>query len=184
VIREVTEALIDLIAAKTPESPGWVMATSLHGGAGSDPTADKLHICLYAVEEHGHLRNLPPVLTPDGYRRPPLVLRLHYLMAYLSNDHLETQARLAKVAEIFYDTPVLGPERLRPALAAKVGSITVRMRNPGAEERSQVWTGLGRPMRLALYYDVDVAPIDSQDVEGAKTIEQRTIKYGYQVPPQ
>jgi hypothetical protein len=141
-------------------------------------------VCLYAVEEHGHLRNSPPVLTPDGYRRPPLALRLHYVMAYISTDHLETQARLARVAEIFYDNPILGPERLKPELAAKVGRITARLRNPGAEERNQIWTGFGRPMRLALYYDVDIAPIDSLDVEGAKEIQRREIGYGYQVPPQ
>lgn len=176
-IRDVTEALIDLIAAKTPETPNWVLATSLHGGTTTEPTAEKLHVFLYAVEEHAHLRNQPPVLTPDGYRRPPLALRLHYLMTYYDTSHLECQARLAKVAEIFYDTPVLGPERLHPALASKVGQITVRMRNPGAEERSQVWTGLGRPMRLALYYDVDIAPIESQLPEGAKQVLRREIDY-------
>lgn len=176
-IRDVTEALVDLIASRTPETPNWVQATSLHGGTAADPTTDKLHVFLYAVEEHAHLRNQPAVLTPDGYRRPPLALRLHYLMTYIDADHLECQARLAKVAEIFYDTPVLGPERLRPALAAKVARVTVRMRNPGAEERSQVWTGLGRPMRLALYYDVDIAPIESQLPEGAGTIKRREIDY-------
>lgn len=176
-IADVTQALIDLIASKTPETPNWVQATSLHGGTATDPTAEKLHVFLYAVEEHAHLRNQPPMLTPDGYRRPPLALRLHYLMTYVDTSHLECQSRLAKVAEIFYDTPILGPERLKPALAAKVGRITVRMRNPGAEERSQVWTGLGRPMRLALYYDVDIAPIESQLPEGAKEVRRREIDY-------
>ena len=176
-IRDVTEALIDLIASKTPETPDWVKATSLHGGGTSEPATDKLHVFLYAVEEHAHLRNQPPVLTPDGYRRPPLALRLHYLVTYFDTSHLECQARLAKVAEIFYDTPVLGPERLKPALAAKVGQITVRMRSPGAEERGQVWTGLGRPMRLALYYDVDIAPIESQLAEGGKQIVRREVDY-------
>jgi hypothetical protein len=177
VIADVTQALIDLIASKTPETPNWVLATSLHGGTATDPTAEKLHVFLYAVEEHAHLRNQPPVLTPDGYRRPPMALRLHYLLTYVDTNHLECQERLAKVAEIFHDTPVLGPERLRPALAAKVGRITVRMRNPGAEERSQVWTSLGRPMRLALYYDVDIAPIESQLPEGAKEVLRREIDY-------
>jgi hypothetical protein len=106
-----------------------------------------------------------------------MALRLHYLLTYVDTNHLECQERLAKVAEIFHDTPVLGPERLRPALAAKVGRITVRMRNPGAEERSQVWTSLGRPMRLALYYDVDIAPIESQLPEGAKEVLRREIDY-------
>ncbi len=176
-IRDVTEALVDLLVSKTPESPGWIVVSSLHGGAANDPVTDKLHVFLYAVEEHAHLRNAPDVLTPDGYRRPPLALRLHYLMTYISTDHLETQSRLAKVAEVFYDTPVLGPERLHPALAAKVSRITVRMRNPGAEERSQVWTGLGRPMRLALYYDVDIAPIESRLPDGAGPIRRREIDY-------
>lgn len=176
-IRDVTEALIDLIESKTPETPNWVQATSLHGGPATEPTAEKLHVFLYAVEEHAHLRNQPPVLTPDGYRRPPLALRLHFLMTYIDSDHLECQARLAKVAEIFYDAPILGPDRLRPALAAKVGRVTVRMRNPGAEERSQVWTSLGRPMRLALYYDVDIAPVESQLAEGAAEIRRREIDY-------
>lgn len=176
-IADVTQALLDVIVSKTPETPNWVLATSLHGGTATDPTAEKLHVFLYAVEEHAHLRNQPPVLTADGYRRPPMALRLHYLMTYIDTNHLECQERLAKVAEIFYDTPVLGPERLKPPLAAKVGRITVRMRNPGAEERSQVWTSLGRPMRLALYYDVDIAPIESQLPEGAKEVLRREIDY-------
>jgi hypothetical protein len=180
-IPDVTEALIDLIESKTPETPNWVQATSLHGGTAKEPTAEKLHIFLYAVEEHAHLRNQPSVLTPDGYRRPPLALRLHYLMTYVDTDHLECQARLAKIAEIFYDQPVLGPEMLKPGLADKVGQITVRMRNPGAEERSQVWTSLSRPMRLALYYDVDIAPVESRMAEGDQQILRREIDY-HRVP--
>ena len=182
-IRDVTESIIDLLVSQTPELNDWVVATSLHGGT-PDPAVNKLHVCLYAVEEHAHLRNQPPVLTPDGYRKPPLWLRLHYLIAYFATDHLETQSRLARVVQVFYDTPIIGPERLRPDLAKRVGRITIRLRNPGAEERNQIWTGLGRPMRLALYYDVDVAPIEGLSPDGWGEVERREIQYGYQVPPQ
>jgi hypothetical protein len=177
VIPDVTKALIDLIETRTAGEGDWVVATSLHGG-GPEPTANKLHVCLYAIDEHAHLRNQPPVSTPTGFRRPPLMLRLQYLMAYYATNHIETQTRLARVVQVFYETPLIGSEILRPALASRVGRVSVRLRNPGSEERNQIWTALGRPMRLALYYDVDVAPIDAVDAEGWGRVDQRELRYG------
>ena len=176
-IREITETVVDAITAATADLGSWVLVTPLHEGA-PQPTANRLHVYLHAVEEHGHMRNQPVVRTPEGYKRAPLALRLHYVMSYFGNDHLEAQARLDRVVQVFHTTPILGPEVFRPALVGHVERLTVRMRSLGTEERSQIWTALGRPMRLSLYYDVDVAPIDTLEREGQGIIESRDVRYG------
>jgi len=86
-------------------------------------------------------------------------LRLDYLVTYVG-AHDEAQARLARVLAVFHTTPILGPAELPSVVTDHVSQITVRLRTTTADERNQVWTSLGRPARLALFYTVDVVPVD------------------------
>lgn len=176
-IREVTETLVDHIQAATPDLGDWVAATSLHKD-GPVPTADKLHIYLYAIAEHGHLRNAPMVRTDDGYERPPLSVRLHYLAAYFGDGHLEAQSRLTRVLEVFHATPILKRSQLRAPLAAMTSQITVRLLDPTSEEKNQIWSSLGHNMRPSLYYEVDVAPVEMTSPDGIGVIDELHIEYG------
>ena len=157
-IREVTDALIGHIRSRTPDLGDWVVLNSL-SSADTAPASGRLVIAVVAVEEHDHLRNRPLVATGDGYRRAPLALRLHYLMTY-TGPHDEALLRLARVIQVFHTTPILGPAELSPEVSAQVARITVRLRTTTPDERNQVWTALGRPARLSLFYEVDVAPVD------------------------
>jgi hypothetical protein len=176
VIDLVSKAIVDHLLSRTTDlGAGWVELTSLESGG--NLSANKLHVCLYAIDEHDHLRNAPLVESKAGWVRPPLALRLSYAMTYVSNQHVEVQARLARVLQVFHSTPVLGPESLPPEVAALVQRVTVRLQSPGDEQRNHLWTAFGRGMRLALYYLVDVALVPPIQQEGAGTVREHRVEY-------
>lgn len=174
-IREVSESLVDVIENATPDLGSWVELSSL-SAADKEPTLRRLALALYAVEEHPHLVNRPLVTSPDGYVRAPLALRLHYLVSY-TGDHDEAQSRLARVVAVFHTTPIVGPAQLPPALAQDVASLTVRLVTTTADERNQIWGALGRAARLALFYGVDVAPVNLVAHDGAGAVQAHRIDY-------
>lgn len=174
-IKPVTDSIVAHLTAHTADLGTWVIVHSL-SRADADPAADRLAVALYGVEEHPHLRNRPLVDSPAGFRRPPLALRLNYLMSYWG-DHEEAQERLTRVVQLFHTTPILRTPDLDPALAAQVDHITIRLRTTSADERNQIWTGLGRPQRLGLFYQVDVAPIAPLEREGRGRIDEHRIAY-------
>lgn len=174
-IREVSETLADVIRQATPDLGAWIELSSL-SAADTDPTTNHLAVALYAVEEHPHLRNRPLVSSPVGYVRAPLALRLHYLMMHMG-AHDEAQTRLDRVIAVFHTTPIIGQAQMPPALAAEVESLTVRLTTTTPDERNQIWGALGRSARLALFYDVDVAPVDLLTHEGAGTVQAHRIDY-------
>lgn len=174
-IREVSETLVAVVENATPDLGSWVVLSSL-SASDPDPATRRLAIALYAVEEHPHLRNRPLVSSPTGYVRPPLALRLHYLVTYVG-DHDEAQSRLSRVVAAFHTTPVIGQAQLPPPLAAEVEALTVHLVTTTADERNQVWGALGRSARLALFYTVDVAPVDLVTREGAGVVETHRVDY-------
>ncbi|KQY42963.1 Pvc16 family protein [Cellulomonas sp.] len=174
-IREVSETLVDVIEQATPDLESWVDLSSL-SAADADPTVRRLALALYAVEEHPHLVNRPLVSSPTGHVRAPLALRLHYLVTYVG-AHDEAQSRLARVVAVFHTTPIIGPAQMSPALAQEAATLTVRLVTTTADERNQVWGALGRSARLALFYDVDVAPVDLLAHDGAGSVRTHRIDY-------
>lgn len=175
-IRSVTETIVDYLLSQTPDLGDWVAAAAVDTDA-PPLTANQLHLFLYGIDEHAHMRNLPLESTPAGYVRAPMFLRLAYGLLYQSTDHLETQGRLARVVQVFHTTPILRPPSFRPELVGRVHALTLRLRSPSLEERNQLWTGLGRAMRLALYYDVDVAPVLPLEREGRGKIETLEARF-------
>lgn len=158
-IREVSQTLLRLIEAATPDLGSWVEVNSL-SAADSAPMTGHLALALYAVGEHPHLGNRSILQTAGGQVRATPALRLQYLVVYMG-DHDEAQARLARVVGVFHGTPIVGRDRLPDALGAEVATITIRLVTTSADERHHVWAALGRPARLALFYDVDLTPVDA-----------------------
>jgi Pvc16 N-terminal domain len=176
VIDAVTTAVVDYLAKSTQDLGDWIEVSAIDSEAGV-PTKDKLHVVLYGIDEHGYLRNLPLEQSDAGLVRPPLFLRLSYLLAYFGDNHDEVQRRLGRVVEVFHTTPILHAPDLSPALAERVQSLTVRLRSPSLDERNQLWTALSRAMRLALYYEVDVAPVPVTERDGHGHIETLDVRY-------
>ena len=153
-IDEVTRALAAHIHTRSPDLGEWVVIHSL-SASDPDPGQGRLVACLLAVDELEHFRNSPPGARRDGAQMSPL--RLHYLFTYFG-PHDEAMSRIARLLAIFDATPVLGRGQLPPTLADRVERITVQLHNTTVAERHQVWSTLGRPGRLGLFYDVDVLP--------------------------
>lgn len=176
-IDTVTTALIDHLAKATQDLGDWIEVSAIDSEA-APPTKDRLHVVLYGIDQHDHLRNLPLERGEDGgLVRPPLFLRLSYLLAYFGGKHEEVQRRLSRVVEVFHTTPILRAPELSPALAERVQSLTVRLRAPSLDERNQLWTALSRPMKLALHYEVDVAPVPTSERDGHGRIETLDVNY-------
>lgn len=175
-IRLVTETIVARLAAATADLGDWITVAAADADAPA-LVANNLHVSLYAISEHAHMRNLPLESTIEGYVRTPLWLRLNYVLLYASNDHLETQARLSRVLQVFYAAPILRAPDILPELLDRVETITVRLRTTTLEERFQIWSTLSRPMRLALYYEVDVAPVPMPVTVGRGRVETLDVEY-------
>lgn len=175
-IREVSEAVRAVVHEATPDLGAWVVMHSL-SQADKVPLPDNKGIlALVAVAEHPHLRNRPLVEGVAGLVRAPLSLQLTFMVTYIG-DHDEAQIRLARVVQALHTTPILRPPVLDPALAAEVGAITIRLLAPSADERNQIWGALGRPGRLALFYDVDVAPVPVLERQGVGRVREHHIDW-------
>jgi hypothetical protein len=176
VIIEVSEALRDVIHQATPDLGSWVVLHSLS-------QADKIALpdlkgilALIAVEEHPHLRNRPLVEGNAGLVRAPLSLKLHYIVTFVG-EHDESQRRLARIVQAFHTTPVLRAPALAPPLADEVDSIAIRLVGPTHDQRNQIWGALGRPGRVSLFYEVDVAPVPVLEREGAGRVVEHRIEF-------
>lgn len=175
-IAEVSSALVDVVHQATPDLGVWMVQHSLSQGDTAPVPDNRGILALVAVEEHGHLRNRPLVEGSAGLVRPPLALRLSYLVTYIG-VHDEAQRRLGRVVQAFHTTPVLRSPDLQPPLADQVDSVTVRLVDPSHDERNQIWGALGRAGRLAVFYQVDVAPIPVLEREGAGRVLEQRIEY-------
>ncbi len=178
-IREVTETLVELIQRETPDLGEWVTPISLHEDATLPGT--RLAVCLYAIDEHTHARNRPMEYDGDRYRRPPAMMRLSYMIAFFGGDdsvaHLDEQQRLDRVLQVFHNYPTITPTDMSGSLGESVDKLTVRMWSPPIEERNEIWTGFGRSMRLALFYQVDAVPITTTEA-GGPPITSQQIDFG------
>ena len=171
----VTDALVTFLQTRVPDVGTWTVHSL--SNADTAPAKDKPVIALIAVDEHEHTRNRPLVDTLNGLQRPPLQLRLEYLLTYVGK-HDEAQKRLSRVVSAFHTRPILGSGELSPALAEQVERVTVRLRNTTADERNQIWSALGRNGRLSLFYTVDVAPAPLlPDADGERRIRSHEIDY-------
>lgn len=177
-IDAVTKAIVTHLTRATADLGDWVRVSALHADAAPAPATNHLHVVLYGIDEHGHMRNRPlEESIAGGLVRAPVFLRLSYVMTYISDTPLEVQIRLARVIETFHTTPVLEVAELDPDLAERVKTLTVRLRTTTLDERNQLWTALHRPLLLALYYEVDVAPVPVTQREGRGRVKTLELAY-------
>jgi hypothetical protein len=164
-IDEVTSALAELLRIRGGD-PDWVAIGSLEAGAALTP--HQIHLCLCGITELPCLRNAPVSGAAGALRRPPLGLRLTYVVAGPGFQPLELQERLSRVAQIFHSASSLGAEDLGACLSSRLRRLTIRLLDLPLAERAALWSAYGRPMQLALYYEADMAlaqPPEREEVE-------------------
>ncbi|MGX4695359.1 Pvc16 family protein [Streptomyces sp. JNUCC 63] len=175
-ITEISDALRDVIHLATPDYGKWMVLHSLSQADKTPVPEAKGILALIAVGEHDHLRNRPLTEGAAGLVRAPLALKLHYLATFIG-DHDEAQHRLARIVQAFHTTPILRPPVLAPPLSDEVGTVTIRLVGPTHEQRNQIWGALGRPGRLALFYEVDVATVPVLQQDGAGRVVEHRVEY-------
>jgi hypothetical protein len=124
-----------------------------------------LSVYLYHIGTDATLRNQSqlPVGTA-GLIRPPLALRLSYLITPLLSTEAENQMLLGRVMQALHDQPlisVLGGQPIGDSHGGGSPAIRVWMEPLGLEELTRIWHALGTDYRLSLAYQLRVVLIDS-----------------------
>jgi hypothetical protein len=158
VIDEVTRTLVDLLASADGELGSTsVEARSL--AADAERADDALVVFLHGVEELPGRWTVPPTIGGTGATRPaPPGMRLRYLVTYEGEDHLVAQARLAAVAGVAADHPILTGDALRPGLRDHADRLQIAGYDLDQDGQQQLWRALARPFQLSLSFAVELVP--------------------------
>lgn len=124
-----------------------------------------LSVYLYHIGPDASLRNQQqlPVGTA-GLIKPPLALRLSYLITPLLGTEALSQMLLGRVMQSLHDQPLitmLGGQPLGNSLGGGSPAIRVWMEPLALEELTRIWHALGTNYRLSLAYQLRVVLIDS-----------------------
>jgi Pvc16 N-terminal domain len=119
-----------------------------------------LSVYLYHISPDASLRNQPqlPVGTA-GLIKPPLSLRLSYLITPLLGTEALSQMLLGRVMQSLHDQPLI--TMLDDSLGGGSPAIRVWMEPLALEELTRIWHALGTSYRLSLAYQLRVVLIDS-----------------------
>lgn len=144
-----------------------------------------LSVWLYRVARDEEQLNVPPQrIAYNQVRRPPLPLRLHYLMTPVTATDLaggsETeQLILGKVLEVFHDHPLMRGTDLQRELSGTNAELAVRLEALTLEEIARVWDALDGSYQLSVSYEVSSVHIASgREPEGLTPVEVALPDYG------
>lgn len=136
----------------------------------------RLSLWLYQVQQNEHLRNVQPTRVPEDasiVRLPPLAVNLFYLLTPSTKSVEGNQLLLGRSMQILHDNPVLLLESSQEQGRAE--EIRISMCQRDLRELAEVWEALQQPYRLSVCYEVRVPRIDSQRVEHAGRIGDRSF---------
>jgi hypothetical protein len=156
-----------VLGALFDPAAGGVMDATLNSPQQmSQASMQGLSVWLYRVLRDEERLNAPPVrVGPDLVRRPPLPLRLHYLLTPVTatdaaDGTATEQVILGKVLQIFHDTCRLRGVSLRDDFSGTEIDLHLRLESLTVDELTRVWDALEAPYRLSVSYEVSVVEID------------------------
>ena len=135
-----------------------------------------LSIWLYRVVRDDNRLNDPPVrVSITESHKPPLPLRLHYLVtplvriANINAWQLE-QLIMGKVMQALHDHAHFSGTDLSGPLAGTDSEFRLRLETLTLEELTRIWDALNRPYQLSISYEAAVVLIDSEQGEQASPV--------------
>jgi hypothetical protein len=138
-----------------------------------------LSLFLYEIVEDGSAKNRPHVRTgapPDVIvRKPPLALKLKYLVTPWSSSRESEQEMLGRVMQVLYDGAVLTGSQLQGDLQNTATSLKVTLAALDLEERTRIWHAIQHPYRLSVNYEVRVVNIASRDDHAVRAVAERVL---------
>jgi hypothetical protein len=124
-------------------------------------------IWLYrVVRDESRLNDPPRRPTPNTIQRPPLPMRLHYLVTPITSrdndgDPETEQYLLGKILQLFHSKPRLRGADLKDELAGSGAELNVRLETLALDEIARVWEALEGSYQLSVSYEVSVINIES-----------------------
>jgi hypothetical protein len=184
-IGAVTQSMTELLTKKLNKPPllgtsVTLRVTTLPPDDDRIDTADGVNLFLYRVSEDPFGKNDPwrgDRDHPNGSKRPPLSLVLHYLLtAYakkgdaIAQDDITAHRILGNAMAIFHEYPVLNDvhdadfdadlvTQFADELRKSFERIKVSLAPLSMEDFSKIWTGLGKAHRLSVAYEVSLVQI-------------------------
>jgi hypothetical protein len=128
-----------------------------------------LSVWLYRIERDPMRLNLPPErIAADLLRRPPMPLRLHYLMVPVTfkgtgggAPEVE-QAVMGRVIQALHSKPILrGTDFANTDLEGTDAELHVHLETLVLDELSRIWDALEGSFQLAVSYEVAVVNVDA-----------------------
>jgi hypothetical protein len=176
-IRDVSltlEARLD-VALAVMSPPPDVVIDNLVSEPGQLPA---LSLFLYEIVEDS-VKNRPHVRTgapPDVLvRKPPLALKLKYLVTPWSTSRETEQEMLGRVMQVLYDGAVLTGPQLRGDLQGTATSLKITLAALDLEERTRIWHAIQHQYRLSVNYEVRVVNIASRDEHAVRAVSERVL---------
>jgi hypothetical protein len=169
VISDVSTSLVTLLDQDLRRPPLNARAL-LDDLSGAAPGGLTQTITLYEILEDAPSRNRPRPQRPAGTAvvstKPPMALRLHYLLTPWGGDALTEQQILGRAMQALYDDAILAGTELLGGLRGSADTLKITLIPLSLEDRSRVWYAIQKPYRLSVNYEVRVVNLDA-------TVEQR-----------
>lgn len=169
IIAEVTQTLTNLLAGLdvTLDSPA-----DLRGDNGS---FQKINLYLYQVLEHAYTKNQPPIaIDAQTQQKPPLTLRLYYLLTPYASDAASAHKVLGHAMQIFYDNAIVTETQMTEPLRLATDKLAIVLLSAKLEDLTRIWNALQTPYRLSVCYEVRVVPIESSRSQETMRVRSRT----------
>jgi hypothetical protein len=146
----------------------------------SDPPTVSLF--LYQIVEDPTTRNRPKTTRiVNGVARTlkqPLGLDLQYMITAWAGSRDTEQRMLGRVLQVLYDDAVMDGLELAGVLAGSPSSLHISLAAIDLEDRSRVWSAIGRPYRLSINYEVRIAFVDPETETTAAPVRVRELRPG------
>jgi hypothetical protein len=179
VVWDVSETLRErlrlALSMMAPGAPG----VAVHDLVVEPPNQPALSLFLYEIVEDGSVKNRPHMRTgmpPDVIvHKPPLALKLKYLVTPWSSSRQTDQEMLGRVMQVLYDGAVLTGPQLQGDLANTSTSLKVSLAPLTLEERTRIWHAIQHAYRLSVNYEVRVVNLASRDQRTVRAVAERVL---------
>jgi len=178
VIADVSTSLVTLLDQDLRKPPlnGRALLDDLSAAA---PAGLTLTITLYEILEDAPSRNRPRPERPDGTAvvstKPPMALRLHYLLTPWGGDSVTEQQILGRAMQALYDEAIMGGTMLLGGLAGSTDTLKITLIPLTLEDRSRVWYAIQKPYRLSVNYEIRVVNLDATEELRDEVVQSRTL---------
>jgi Pvc16 N-terminal domain len=181
VISDVSTSLVTLLdqELRRPPLQGRAVLSDL---ADAVPAGLTLTITLYEILEDGPSRNRPRPQQPAGTAvvstKPPMALRLHYLLTPWGGDPVTEHQILGRAMQVLYDDAILAGTMLTGGLLGSADTLKITLIPLTLEDRARVWYAIQQKYRLSVNYEVRVVNLDATDQLREEVVQSRTLASG------